>query len=241
MHWHRAIWATIGGWATIVGLCAAPMALAEPVFAPPAGCTLTMTVQMHSCQVANYYSCAQDPEGDRWVSFADGEGEYFLSHTDAETRWIESTSLADGEVEQLDAGASADNASFSALLATGRDDYDFITQSSQNGVQRFLGHDQLTGESIRIDGVELERCAFEMRIEDGLGGFVASRRGMQLVSRDMRIFFSDTETYENAFGDKASSAQGPVSFAFPGDAGFAAIRPEYDCDMMMTQLDVGQP
>lgn len=223
-------------WAVMLAACAAAPAFAEPLFSPPAGCTLAMTVQMHACQVANYYTCAGDPAGDQWVSFADGAGEYFLSHTDAETRWLESVSLYDGTVDRLDMSASADNASFSALLAEGRDDYDFLTHDSNGETRRYMGHDALSGGRVSIDGVPLERCSFEMRIEDGAGNFVATRKGVQFISRAMRLFFADTESYENAFGDKSTTAQGPVSFAFPGEEGFAATRPEYDCEMMMTGL-----
>ena len=34
-----------------------------------------------------------------------------------------------------------------------------------------------------------------------------------------------------------SKAEAPAAFAFPGDKGFGATKPEYDCDMMMTRLD----
>lgn len=235
MRWHLAIWALVGG------LCTAPMAHAEPRFTPPQGCTLQVTVQMHACQVANYYTCAGDAPGDMWGSFADGEGEYFLSHTDAETRWIESIGLKDGEIDRLDVQGSADNASFSELLATGRDDYDFVTRSNMGTVRRYIGHDVLTGESAVVDGLPLERCSFEMRIEDGEGNFVATRTGMQYISRTLRLFFADTEHFENAYGDSADTAQGPVTFSFPGAPGFGAAKPEYDCDMMMTQLESVRP
>lgn len=217
-------------------LCAAAPAIAGAVFVPPPGCTLGMTVQMHSCQVANVYSCAGDPEGDQWISFADGEGEFFLSHIDRETRWVESVSLYSGEVETLDAAGSADNASFSALLSAGRDDYDFVTRSKSGLVQRFIGHDELTGETTTIDGVPLEYCGFEMRIEDDAGNLLGQRKGMQLISREKRLFFGATESHENAYGERSTSIDTPVSFAFPGEDGFAATRPEYDCDMMMTDL-----
>ncbi|MFD2173116.1 hypothetical protein [Rhodobacter lacus] len=221
---------------TAGGLCAAAPAHAGAVFVPPAGCTLGMTVQMHSCQVANYYTCAGDPPGDQWISFADGEGEYFLSHVDAETRWVESVSLYSGEIETLDTAGSADHASFSTLLAEGRDDYDFVTQSNTGAAQHFVGHDELTGQTTAIDGVPLEYCAFDMRIEDAAGNQTATRKGTQLISRKMRLFFGATENYENAYGDSATSLDTPVSFAFPGEEGFAATRPEYDCDMMLTDL-----
>ena len=222
--------------AMIGGLWAAPMALAQPRFAPPSGCTLTMTVQMRSCQVANYYTCAGDAAGDQRISFADGEGEYFVSHIDAETRWIESSSLTTGETERLEPASSQDNASFSALLKTGRDDYDFVTRSNTGLVQRFIGHDALTGEKTSIDGVALEYCTFEMRIEDAEGSPLGLRKGRQLISREMRLFFGDVESFENGYGDASSSQDTPVSFAFPGENGFAAATPEYDCDMMMTDL-----
>lgn len=231
MRKHPAIWAIVGG------LCAAPMAHAEPRFAPPAGCEVQFTVQMHSCQVANYYTCAGDAPGDIWASFADGEGEYFVSHTDAETRWVESIALADGEVDRLDMVASADNASFSELLASGRDDYDFVTRSNHGTARRYIGHDLLTGERTTIDGVPLERAGFEMRIEDNEGAYIATRSGMQYISRKLRVFFGDTERFENAFGDTSDTAQAPVTFAFPGEQGFAAATPNYDCDMMMTELE----
>lgn len=235
-------WAGLGGiLAGIGGLLAALPAAAEPKFTPPPGCTLTTTVQMHSCQVANYYRCAGDAPGDQWVSLADGAGEFFVSRTDVETRWVESVSLQDGTVEKLDAAGSRDNASFSTLLATGRDDYDFITRTNTGQVQRFKGFDQLTGARTTIDGVALERCAFEMTIEDEAGNVVATRKGMQVISRQMRVFFAETETYENGFGDRVTTTEGPVTFAFPGDADFAAATPQYDCDMMMTDLSLDHP
>ena len=218
------------------GLCAALPAQAGGTFAPPQGCTLEMTVQLHSCQVANHYRCAADPAGDQWVSLADGKGEFFRSHIDSETRWIGSLDLETGDYDALDAAASADNASFSALLSTGRDDYDFVTRSSNGEVRRYIGHDQLTGERVTIGGVALERCSFEMRIEDGAGNALATRKGMQLISRKLRLFFSDTETYETVQGDHSEISQAPVTFAFPGDKGFAAAEPEFDCDMMMTNM-----
>ncbi|SOC08340.1 hypothetical protein SAMN05877809_104282 [Rhodobacter sp. JA431] len=226
-------WTILAG---IGALFAAPLAHAGTVFTPPSGCTLNMTVQMRSCQVANYYTCAGDPAGDQWISFADGEGEYFLSHIDAETRWVESVSLYSGELELLDAEGSADNASFSALLSEGRDEYDFVTRSNTGEAQRFIGLDELTGEATSVDGVPLEYCRFEMRIEDDQGNYQATRKGMQLISRKMRVFFGATEDYQNSYGDRSSSNDTPVSFAFPGEAGFAAATPEYDCDMMLTDL-----
>ncbi|MDD8022341.1 MAG: hypothetical protein PHX82_04440 [Paracoccaceae bacterium] len=227
--------ATLACLASIGGLCAALPGHAG-VFTPPPGCELEMTVQLHQCQVANHYRCAGDPAGYRTVAYADGSGVFFISQIDDETRWIESFSPETGEIDQLDIAGSKDNASFSALLAEGRDDYDFVTRNNFGEVRRNIGHDQLTGETVTIDGVPLERCTFDLRIEDGAGTFVARRTGQQYISRKMRIFFSDLEDFENAQGDKVQSLQGPVTFAFPGDEGFAAAEPQFDCDMLMTRM-----
>ncbi|MCV2878983.1 hypothetical protein OE699_08950 [Sedimentimonas flavescens] len=219
--------------ATVGGLCAALPAAAAS-FTPPPGCELEMTVQLHDCQVANHYRCETDPAGYRNIAFADGSGVFFISKLDNETRWMLSYSPETGEIDRLDQDGSADHASFSALLADGRDDYDFVTRNNFGDVRRNVGYDRLTGESVTIDGVVLERCEFDMTVEDEAGNFLAHRKGLQLISRKLRLFFADTEQFENVFGDKASTSMAPVTFAFPGDEGFGETRPKYDCDMLMT-------
>ena len=205
-------------------------------FTPPAGCEVLVTVQLRQCTVANHYRCADDAPGARWISYADGSGIYFTSLIDAETRWMESYAHETGEVDLLDEAGSADHASFSALLTTGRDDYDFVTANNFGEVRRYRGFDRLTGEKVTIDGVPLERCEFDLSAFDGAGNFVSRRRGMQYVNREMRVFFGDTETFDNAQGDSVTTAQPPASFAFPGEDGFAAAEPIFDCDMLMTAL-----
>jgi len=222
-------------WAVAGALCGASPVLAG-AFSPPPGCTLNMTVQLHDCQVANHFTCEGDAPGEQWISYADGTGEFFISRIDAETRWIESISRDSGEIDRLDTVGSSDNASFSTLLASGRDEYDFVMRNNFGEVIRYVGHDQLTGESVTIDGVPLERCTFELSVEDTDGTPIATRHGSQFISRAHRVFFSDREIYQNAAGDSSSSFQAPVTFAFPGDEGFAESTPKFDCDMLMTGL-----
>jgi hypothetical protein len=221
--------------AVLGGFCAPLAAHAAGPFTPPEGCQLDMTVQMQNCQLANYYQCPEAP-GDRWVSYWDGEGEFFLSRIDAETRWIESVNFDNGEIDRLDQAGSADHAAFSALLAEGRDDYDFVTQNNFGETRRYQGHDQLTGTAVTVDGVALERCSFELTTTDEAGNFVSRRKGMQLVSRKMRLFFSESETFENALGERFQGADAPISFAFDGEEGFGATEPKFGCDMLMTAL-----
>ncbi|OWY13175.1 hypothetical protein B6V72_10270 [Thioclava sp. F34-6] len=207
-------------------------------FKPPQGCEVFMTVQMHNCQVANYYRCAADPEGDLWTAFADGEGIYYLSHIDSETRWLESVSTDTGEIEMFDPGASKDAPSFSALLSDGKDDYDFVTRSNYRGLRRYVGSDALTGNSLSIDDVPLETITFDLREDDQNGQTVATRTGTQYSSRKYRVFFSGAERFENDQGDVVSYDDSPVRFDFPGDPGFSTETPEYDCDLMMTEADL---
>jgi hypothetical protein len=103
-------------------------------------------------------------------------------------------------------------------------------------VRRYKGFDRLTGSAVTIDGVALERCEFDLSAYDAAGNFVSRRKGMQYISRDMRVFFGDTEEFENAEGERVSTTQPPASFAFPGEEGFASDEPLFDCDMLMTAL-----
>ncbi|WP_376876252.1 hypothetical protein [Albirhodobacter sp. R86504] len=206
------------------------------VFAPAAAwaqdsCKLAMTVQLQSCEVANYERC-----GDGWrITFSDGAGPFFISEIDNETRWIRSVSLEWGEVDSLSPDA-VDEASFSELLATGRDTYDFKTRSSVSGQEtRFVGYDSLANETVMVDGVSLQKSEFAMTAYGADGAVMWKRAGSQFVSREMRVFFGGTEVFENAAGGREQTTSAPVSFAFEGDEGFGAQEPELSCDMVLSQ------
>lgn len=222
----------------LLGALLAPgAAVAAGKFAPPQGCEVYVTVQHHGCQVSNHYRCQGDPPGDQWAVYADSEGPYFLTRIDAETRWLESFDLVTGQGDSL--GTQADPASFTTLLATGRDDYDFTTVETSGAavgdVRGYSGFDALTGTTVVIDGQPLEQTTFEIVARDAAGQELWRRTGNQLIHREWRIFFADREEFANSFGDAQSSLETPVRFDFPGDAGYLAEKPEYDCDMMMTE------
>lgn len=203
-------------------------------FKAPEGCTVYQTVQMRNCQVSQHYRCDGDAAGDQWSIVSDADGPFYMSRIDSETRWVDSFDLTTGERDRI--ADEADPASFSTLLATGRDTYDFTTRSNSGEVRRYRGFDELTGETVVIDGVTLERTRFDLTAEGAGGEVLFHRAGQQLVNRDWRIFFADRETFENPFGDRREVADTPVTFAGPGEPGFLAAKPEYDCDAMMTEL-----
>lgn len=212
---------------------AAPAAAAEK-FSPPAGCTVFATVQHRSCEVSQHFRCDRDPSDQQWAVYADANGPFFASRIDGETRWVESHDLSDGTIETLE--SEADPASFSELLRTGKDRYDF-TQIDSNGVAtRYVGEDRLTGQTVTISGQPLERTEYDIKAYDAQGAFLWRRTGNDLIQRDWRLFFGDRERFENNSGDVVESTSSPVAIALPGEPGFLAAKPEFDCDMMMTEL-----
>jgi hypothetical protein len=216
----------------ILALLAASPALAAGQFQPPAGCEAFVTVQHSDCQISYHYTCAADARGDQWSVYAGSDGPYYMSRIDRETRWMESHDLITPESDAL--GKETEPASFSSLLETGRDDFDFTTESSTGEVRRYVGFDQLTGRNVTIDGITFEATEFKLEAFDAEGNFLHSRSGTQMISRDWRLFFSDTEHFENANGDVEDSQSRPMTFALPGEKGFLATVPQFGCDQMMT-------
>ena len=90
-------------------------------WAAPAGCEVFMTVQSKACRVSHYYRCEGDAPGEQWRVDIDQEGPFFYSKIDHDAQWIESY---DPIKQTLDPSPS-DPASFSELLASGVDTWDF--------------------------------------------------------------------------------------------------------------------
>ncbi len=217
----------------LLALGLATPAAAAGKFTPPSGCTVFATVQHRNCEVSQHYRCEGDPADQQWSVYADARGPFFASRIDGETRWLESLDLDEGLVDTL--GTEADPASFSELLSAGKDSYDF-TQTDSNGTStRYVGEDRLTGQSVTIGGQTLERTEYDIKAYDGQGAFLWHRTGNDLIHRDWRLFFGDRERFENNAGDVVETTSTPVTIAVPGDKGFLATKPEFDCDMMMTR------
>lgn len=204
-------------------------------FTPPAGCRLEVTVQNRGCSVSQYYRCDADPEGWQRSAIFDREGLRHLSTIDAETRWIESQNPRFGIMDRLVEQAES-HASFSRLLETGRDDFDFMTESNTGERLRFQGHDVLTGETVEIDGVTLERTRFEVVTLSASGEVLMERSGQQFISREFGRFYGGVETTTDWTGARRETNDSPVTFSSPGEPGFGDTTPQYDCDQLMTQI-----
>lgn len=197
------------------------------VFTPPEGCTAWLTVQSLSCRVSHHYKCESDPPGDSWRVDYGVNGAYFRSRIDYETRWLESHS-SDGSIRYLDPDPK-DSASFSELLSTGYDSFDFSTTSNDGRHRIVTGYQRLTGHSIVVSGVTLLRIKHDTTAVAGDGTFLWRSQGSQYLHPEWRIYFSGPGQADrgNGFIPRDFS---PADLIMPGEDGFLSTTPLYDCE-----------
>ncbi len=216
----------------ILTLLAAPAAASADRVRLPQGCTAYMTVQTAGCTVSHHFTCEADPEGWQRRVDLDADGMAYFGAIDSEGQWLESFHLRSDRVERL-APDPADPASFTELTETGSDSYDFTTLSEEVGKTRYVGHDRLVGETVTIDGVELERTEYSIRAIDSDGEESWRSAGREFISRDRRLFLSGVGrivTPEGGF----ETDDTPVEFIFPDEAGFLSSDPKHGCGATMS-------
>ncbi|MCX7302127.1 MAG: hypothetical protein NTX73_17440 [Rhodobacterales bacterium] len=211
---------------------AAPVA-AETTFSLPQGCTSYVTVQKYGCSVSHLFTCEVDPAGHQRRIDMDESGMTYMGVIDSETQWVESFHASTGETTRLSPGA-ADPASFTELLATGRDGMDFQTTSDMFGMNRYEGEDRLTGETVVIDGVTLKRTEFDMVVTDEAGNVIWTVTGNEYINPEWRTFLSGTRKYVTTTDEFEEDAS-PAAFIFPGEPGFLSSTPRFDCGVVVSQ------
>lgn len=202
----------------------------------PEGCEVFMTVQAKACRVSQHYRCAADAPGDQWRADFDQEGVFFYSKIDAEAQWVESYD----PVQQTLDPAPADAASFSELLASGIDTWDFALSKEDGSGSRAAGYDRLTGKTVVIDGITLSQTEVEFTEYDRAGNVLRRARGNEYVNPDWRLFFSGPGETDLGDGQWLPIDGSPVEFIFPGEDGFMATEPKYDCDALTAEAEVPQ-
>ena len=217
--------AMAAGWAL-------PMPVHAGTYTPPDGCKLEVTVQNRGCTISQIYRCEQDPKGYQRSAIFDEEGLTYQSLIDAETRWIESNDPDTG-IQDLLVEDARDHASFSTLVETGRDDFDFWTESNTGERLHHVGNDELTGEKVTIDGIELEKTRFRLTTSSQNGEVLIERDGQQFINRAMGRFFGGIENMSDWTGQQQKSNDSPVIFSFPGEDGFGETTPQFDCSEML--------
>jgi hypothetical protein len=205
-------------------------------FTPPAGCTGWLTVQARACRVSNYYKCTQDTPGDQWRADFDQEGLFFASRIDAEAQWVESIEMNPMVRQTLDTGAE-DPASFSELLG-GSDTFAFSLSRDNGEASRVRGFDRLTGKTVEIDGVTLSETQYEFSETDATGGALRRSRGKEYIKPEWRLFFAGPSEWDGGDGFVPMDGS-PVQFIFPGEPGFFATRPLFECDAVLSSYSKG--
>lgn len=206
-------------------------------FVPPAGCETWMTVQARQCRVSNYYRCSADAAGDQWRMDADQQGPFFFSRINSEAEWVESFGMERGSGQTL-APKRKDPASFSDLVANGLDRYDFMLDHEDGMQSHVTGHDRLTGNTRTIDGITLQETEFDFTERNEAGAIIRRSRGREYINAEWRNFFSGPSEFQDESGNWLPIDGSPVEFIFPGEPGFAASQPIFDCDAVLSQLSI---
>lgn len=202
-------------------------------FTPPEGCETWLTVQARACRVSNYYKCSADAPGDQWRADFDQEGIFFISRIDHETQWVESFDLNPTVRQTLDPNPE-DAANFSGLVSTGLDTFAFGLTEDTGMRTRVNGFDRLTGVETVIDGVPLKQTEYEFTETDLDGNLLRRARGNEFIHPEWRLFFAGSGEWDG--GDGYVPIDGtPRDFIFPGEPGFEATQPLYDCDAIMSE------
>ncbi len=211
----------------------APLPLqAANAWGAPEGCEVFMTVQSNECRVSNYYRCTGDAPGDQWRADFDQDGIFFQSRINSEAEWVESYELFPTVKQELLPGA-LDPASFSDLLTNGRDDFIFSLSKDTGEETDVRGFDRLTGKTFVIDGITLSQTEFSFEETDTGGSVLRQSRGNEYVHPEWRLFFSGPSEWWD--GTEWLAIDGsPVAFVFPGEPGFAATEPLFDCDPVLS-------
>jgi hypothetical protein len=218
-------------------LLAAPAMAAT--FTPPKGCTSYLTVQARGCMVSQFYTCEADPKGQQWRADFGADGPIFLSKTDAESQWLESYEIDPPTKETLDVNPK-DAASFSDLVASGLDTFDFSLSRSDGRHSTVKGFDKLTGQSKVIDGVTLKQTEYEYtQTDDADGSVIYHSKGNEFISETWRMFLSGHAEFQQDDGTWTPFENAPIKFYYPGQAGFQSTVPLFDCNAEAASFQLG--
>jgi len=204
-------------------------------FSLPQGCEGYLTIQTASCNVSHHFTCDFDAAGEQRRASLDEDGLTYVGKINSEAEWVESFHLRSGHTEQL--MSSADRMMMTDLLAGDVDTWDFTTASDEIGQSRYVGFDQLTGESVTIDGVTLLRTEYALTAYDDDGNEIWSSAGNEFVHPEWRMFIGGTSTVTGSNGT-FDSDDTPVEFIFPGEDGYLSMNPKHGCGVEMSSFDV---
>lgn len=210
----------------LTALLAGTPVIAQQSFAAPEGCEAKLTVQQKGCVMVNVWTCEADNPGDQWIALISQAGVFSIQKVDTDFQWIEAYKVVGNErlVTPVE-----DPASLTELFATQLDTWDF-TIETDNGIERNVGFDMLTGETTVIDGEILLNTEYQGRTLDEEGNEIHAGSGRQFVSETHRLFFFG-ESWEAANPDQVTDMS-PVEFIYPGEPGFFSDQPKFECNVI---------
>lgn len=197
----------------------------------PQGCEAFLTVQSRGCSVSVLWRCDVASGGDFTEASFGADGLEALVSYAAGYQWLESIYIWDSSREEF-LPPAADPIDLATLLEAGIDTYDFAMRRSEPGRTydiRVTGADALTGETIVIDGYTLDVVRTRLEIVDEAGAAEYRSEGTQYFSRALGHFFLGAETVWGEDGRAADYDSAPVDFILPGEPGFGATTPLYEC------------
>lgn len=204
---------------------------AGPVFATqfdvPLACTSVVTVQNRDCTVSHFYRCPPEETDIFELSF-NGDGAQFRTRYDRDGRALEYVDFEDSIAIAREPDAT-DTDSLSELLDTGEDTYDFLSRVSSGGQFRTIGFDRLLGQSVDVDGRQLQMTEFAYRLVSLNGETFSSVRGQQFVDPELRLYFGGIYV-DTSDGSQETTNASPADFIWPGDDQFLSSKPVFDCD-----------
>lgn len=210
--------------AALLGLL--PLAATGQSFGVPEGCEGVVTVQQRGCLLVNVWQCEADPEGDKWIALIGAGGLFSVQHVDDEFQWLESFKASgDERLEQ----PAPDPASMTELLANGLDTFEFVIQKD-NGAERNVGFDTLTGLEVIIDDEPLFQTEFEGKTLTMDGTQIGEGTGRQYVSAKHRLFFFG-QSWDAETPDQVTDMS-PVEFIYPDEKGFFSAKPKFECGVI---------
>ncbi|MEL7180680.1 MAG: hypothetical protein AAFN63_12695 [Pseudomonadota bacterium] len=216
-------------WMILTALVAGTPAIAQQSFAAPEGCEALLTVQYKGCVMTNVWRCEADNPGDQWIALLTQAGVFSVQKVDAEFQWVEAYKVTGNQ--RLITPAE-DPASLTELFDTQIDTWDFTLETDE-GTERNVGYDQLTGETTEIDGEVLLNTEFQGRTIDGEGNEIDASSGRQFVSEKHRLFFFGQSWPQD--DPEQIIDMSPVEFIYPDEPGFFADMPKYECN----EIDAG--
>ena len=161
----------------------------------PGGCNAYLTVQSKSCLASYFYTHHAGAEGLNWRIDLDEQGEIYHAQTQAEARWLYALGMKSGISENLEETGSIDQASLTNLLQKDHDNFAFQMLSSSGEIIVLRGKDQLTGQTVIIDGLLLFQTKSTMMVTDAEGNFLWDTPATEYGSPKHRVFFGGFNVY----------------------------------------------